>query len=681
MSLLTVFNITYSLLNHLLSHRLHLTVFAQLSHCLLLCGLLCGVIVSAPADLYAQTANKPYYSVLVLHSYHQGYSWTDSINQGLREVFDTTKLELDIHYEYLYVKTQAFDADYQERLKNLYAYKYADKQVDVLLAVDDAALAFLEKYRSVLFGKEVPIVFCGINEFRVNYPPFSTGIEERVDVEQTLESIHRLQPGLQRLHIVAQDSVNTWPAARLRQQVQQIDGFQPKLVWYTGELRFQDLCRRLREEVRPTDAVLYLGYIDLSQRTRASQQYAPVHKFAQATIDCPAPIYTIWSFFLLPHVTGGMITSGVKHGREAAKRIVLVLGGVSPEDLPVAASANTHLYNYPALQKHRLSAANLPAGSQILLVPPSFWVKHKELLFLGLVVMVVMVGAIVVLSVKIRNKQRKELLHKQYLNVIRHSKNKLREQNTHLQHTNQALDNFVYHISHDLRAPLASVLGLIHICHLSNNYEEVKYYLQLIEENVERLDKFITDVLDYSRNSRTELEQEPIDFQKLCQESWEHLAYMIIDENIELQTSIELPQTFLCDYYRLKIIFNNLLSNAIKYRRTQEDIKSWVRVQVHYPNPQQLQIKITDNGQGISEEYLPNVFKMFYRAAYNAKGSGLGLYIVREVVEKMHGTITVQSTLGKGTSFIILLPTKQPTPSPNENTSEVLLPSASETSP
>jgi signal transduction histidine kinase len=125
-------------------------------------------------------------------------------------------------------------------------------------------------------------------------------------------------------------------------------------------------------------------------------------------------------------------------------------------------------------------------------------------------------------------------------------------------------------------------------------------------------------------------------------------------ERIWRVVEVKQTGTFYSAISRLNIIFNNLLSNAIKYAdMDKENPMLEVRVTA---DDQKAEIRISDNGEGIPEESLTKIFDMFYRASTKGVGSGLGLYIVKEAVEKIQGTIQVQSEPGKGTEFILTIP-------------------------
>lgn len=240
--------------------------------------------------------------------------------------------------------------------------------------------------------------------------------------------------------------------------------------------------------------------------------------------------------------------------------------------------------------------------------------------------------------------------------VIR-SEEKLMERNLELVKTNEELDKFVYSASHDLRAPLSSVLGLVDISRRSGNPEEIGKYLELIKLRVRDLDTFIQEIIDYSRNARTAISRELIEMGPMLKEVMAGLSFTENANRIQLKLLFDPSMILNQDRYRLRIIFNNLLSNAIKYQDKQKD-SSFVNVGITKTGDVDV-ITVEDNGIGIKSEYLGKVFDMFYRASESSKGSGLGLYILRETVTRLGGTVKVESELGKGTVFRIELPRGQ----------------------
>jgi signal transduction histidine kinase len=179
-------------------------------------------------------------------------------------------------------------------------------------------------------------------------------------------------------------------------------------------------------------------------------------------------------------------------------------------------------------------------------------------------------------------------------------------------------------------------------------------YLALIEKSVNKLDHFISDIIHYSRNARMDVMQKEIDFNELLQESIDTLKYMEGADKVQSIRNITVTAPFCSDYSRLLMVFNNIISNAVLYRDTRKE-DSYLKIDIQV-DAAKATLRFSDNGIGIPEEYVDKIFKMFFRANADSKGSGLGLYIVKGVLEKLEGTVSVQSKVGQGTTFVIEVP-------------------------
>jgi PAS domain S-box-containing protein len=221
--------------------------------------------------------------------------------------------------------------------------------------------------------------------------------------------------------------------------------------------------------------------------------------------------------------------------------------------------------------------------------------------------------------------------------------------------TNFELDSFVYRASHDLRAPLRSILGLVNIINNQAVEADKVNYLRLIEKSAIKLDNFISDLINFSRNSRASVDIEEVDFVSIIAESKENLRFMDGADKVEFISKVKGGKEFYSDPKRIAIFLQNFLSNAIKYQNPNIGKKSYVNIQVNITRSHCV-ITIEDNGVGIKKEYQPKIFNMFFRASENSFGSGLGLYIARQAVERLGGEIKVDSKPGIGTTFTIILP-------------------------
>jgi signal transduction histidine kinase len=230
----------------------------------------------------------------------------------------------------------------------------------------------------------------------------------------------------------------------------------------------------------------------------------------------------------------------------------------------------------------------------------------------------------------------------------------LMEQYSKLERTNKELDKFVYSVSHDLTAPLKSILGLVRISRFSNELEELKLYLDKIEKSVYKLEDFIRQVFDYSRNHRLEIFKEQIDLKELCLEIFENFNLTNDVSGIDLQFELE-ENVIFQDRNRMKIMLNNLLSNAIKYQKVHGEHIPYIKIS-SFRRSAKLYISIEDNGQGIQDDQLKKVFQMFYRGSDQSSGPGLGLYIAQETANALEGEVKVASRYGEGSIFTIELP-------------------------
>jgi signal transduction histidine kinase len=223
-----------------------------------------------------------------------------------------------------------------------------------------------------------------------------------------------------------------------------------------------------------------------------------------------------------------------------------------------------------------------------------------------------------------------------------------------LQKVNEELDRFVYSTSHDLRAPLASVAGLINLSINNTNTDEVRRYLGMMQARVKNLDSFIKDIADYSRNNRLQLSRDTINIYEMANEVWDSLRYSPEATGITFINEVPQSLTIENDSRRLRVVLTNLIANAIRYHDQRKE-KRYIRF-YHQITPTSFSFHIEDNGQGILPEIQKRVFDMFYRGNESSQGSGLGLYIVKETVGKLSGSVQLQSVHRQGSTFTVNLP-------------------------
>ncbi len=320
--------------------------------------------------------------VLVLHSYHQGFSWTDALQRAFDATFEKASLDIELSVEYLDAKRHPGRLLF-EHLAHVYAPKYDRWRPDLILSCDDDALAFLFQYRNTLFPG-VPVVFCGlnVNEYdpgilkdRVGY----TGVVERLDLAATIDLILKMQPNATRIAFI-HDRTTSGIADR-----QTIAALAPR---YADRITFiypdngrnpglgiseAELLSFLRN-LPPDSAVYFLGFFRDRFDTPLALDYI-VPRISEAS---PAPVYSHADAYLGYGILGGKLLSAEIHGRSTAEKALRLLAGASVEQAPVTVeSSNRFMFDYRQLKRFGISPSRLPADSLILFEPTSFWERHR----------------------------------------------------------------------------------------------------------------------------------------------------------------------------------------------------------------------------------------------------------------------------------------------------------------
>jgi signal transduction histidine kinase len=233
-------------------------------------------------------------------------------------------------------------------------------------------------------------------------------------------------------------------------------------------------------------------------------------------------------------------------------------------------------------------------------------------------------------------------------------KEDLKRQNSELVKINKELDRFIYSSSHDLRAPLSSLLGLIQLTELENDESLKKDYLKMMRGRISAMDLFIKEIIDYAKNARQEAEYELILLNDEIEKIIHDLKYMEGAKTVTIKRAGIENLRINGDLMRVRIVLSNLISNAIKYRDpSKQNCELCISAEI---NSDKVSIEFKDNGIGISPSHHEKIFAMFYRAHEISTGSGLGLYLVRETLNNLKGSIRIISEVGKGSSFTITLP-------------------------
>lgn len=218
--------------------------------------------------------------------------------------------------------------------------------------------------------------------------------------------------------------------------------------------------------------------------------------------------------------------------------------------------------------------------------------------------------------------------------------------------SNQELDTFFYKASHDLKGPLASVLGIINLARLEFQDKHIDKYFGMIETSVKRLDRTLMDLIELARTRKGSSKTSLINLKLFVDEIMLSLKHVPDFNRINFELEIDPEVKINADNVLVLSVFQNLIHNAINYCNHNNP---WIRLQIRNVN-NGIELKIADNGKGIPDKIKNKVFEMFYRGHPDSTGSGLGLYIVKNALEKMKGSIRFESIPDKGTTFTVFIP-------------------------
>lgn len=370
------------------------------------CAALVLAWVSVLAPPFAASQQTPH--VLVIHSYHRGFTWTDQVHTGIERALEGRAVDLDV--EYLDAKRHPAGVVFEEYAA-LLAAKSRGWSPNLIISMDDDALSFLFQYRDELYPG-TPVVFGGLNvddydpallEGRFGY----TGVVERLDLAGTVEVILEVQPRVQTIAFVHD---RTTSGLADRATIERIVQRYPESVDFVFPDSGSGLtCRELFSwlpSLPSAAAVYFLSFF----RDSAGRSFAPEDIVRRISAVSPVPVYSHVDSHLGKGILGGKLLSGEEHGYSTGMLAAKILDGQSVEDVPVAVeSSNRLVFDYRQLRRFGISQSRLPPGSIVRFAPESFFERHRRPILLGVGGVVLLICLTVALGVLVVRLRRAEL--------------------------------------------------------------------------------------------------------------------------------------------------------------------------------------------------------------------------------------------------------------------------------
>lgn len=381
-------------------------------------------------------------SVLVLHSYHPGLSWTDTLNSGIHETFRNEMPQALLWVEYLDTKRNT-DTSYLSLQAALLKHKLADSVFTSIIVTDNDALNFVLAFRNDIF-RSAPVIFCGVNDFRPEHLQGQkgiTGLAENPSFAATMGVTLSMHPDTREFVIVGSDQSLTDQLTDHALHSMEKD-FPTVHFTYLSNLPAQELRSRLAL-LGPGQIIFVHGVMRNEEGVlvdyRAKNQFLSTH--------ASVPIFGFWDFEMGTGCVGGKMIQGQSEGARVARLAMQVMNGASPDSIPVdLATPSRFIFDYTQLQRFEIDPKALPPDSLILNEPVRFYQIEKRYIWTATAGVAALLATLALLMSSIRRRQEAQ-------DVLRRHKEELEEAvRTRTEHLRAANDELEREMHERIRA-------------------------------------------------------------------------------------------------------------------------------------------------------------------------------------------------------------------------------------
>lgn len=593
------------------------------------------------------------FNVLVLNSYQQGHAWELSILDGLEQyVKDNKEFGINFKMEYLDFRNN-YDEKYIESFKYMLNKKYPKGSIDAIYTVNDEAY---ENFNKEILNKdsnfyEIPLLFSGVDHKsngNKDEKKYMSGIYHGDDSLNLINLINLLNPNTKTINVIIEHSkyseslkfeINNLINTYLKDQIK---------VRYIQSNYIQDICSQLKETSDSKNTVNIIA--GAFQDEKSSNYLYPKETVNLIKQYTDKPIYSNDQTYMNAGILGGHIDIAKDQATIICDMIVQLKNGAKIENIKNQVEPKAKGYvDYNSIYEYNINPIYLNKDINIinkkpydLLIP--IWMKYV------IVFLVVFFTVAVMITINILSKNRKKKAK------ILAEQEKAKERET-------LKSDFIVNLSHELRTPINVILGVSKVLEFKaeKNTLDNEYVLEKLANinlNSFRLLKISNNIIDMTKaeSGMLKLNLQNCNIVSVIEDVFENSIPFAKQKNItmtfdtrceEIKTSVDVTQ--------IQRVILNLLSNAIKFTHEHGYIHLYI-----WTEHDNIIIEVIDSGVGIPAEKINYIFQNFYQVdnLYTRKneGSGIGLSIIKEIIQIHKGKVEVESTVGEGSTFRISLP-------------------------
>ncbi|MCM1991039.1 sensor histidine kinase [Oceanirhabdus seepicola] len=585
-------------------------------------------------------------NILIINSYNNDEKWSKDIFNAIKMTFNKDN-NVIVRGESLNYQDY-LEEEYLDSISEFFNYKYKRSEIDIIVTIGEPAYRFIMKNGQGIFG-EIPHIVTGINSIDLNEIKSKKNVvatKYKLDILGNIELIYSLHPSLEKLIFI--EDVNPLYEWDIDSAIKEAGLKKSEYI----KIKSDDTNYIIDEvkKIHGSKAILLSPINTINYDSRKSYS-----QFSEELSDSlEIPLYSIWGGYTGQGLIGGKLHRSYFEGIEAVKIIKDIFAGKDINEIESVIFRNTvYQFDYFLLEKFNISMDILPKGSRVPNQPErSVKIKKHWLFVWFLLILITFIALIKYLSFNISKRRLAEK-----------SVEESNEMLTEVKENNRIKSDFFANITHDIRTPINVILSVTQLAGVlgennDDSFEKINKYNGTIRDNCFRLLRISNNLIDMTKidSGFMSMEFKNYEIISLIENTTLSVAKLAENKGINIIFDTEVEEKIIaCDGLKIERVIMNLLSNAIKFTQENGNIEVYI-----YEDDRYLVISVKDSGIGMAEEKLDSVFERFDMVEgnqnCNAYGSGIGLYLVKSIVEKHNGNIEVKSKLDEGTEFLIRIP-------------------------